>query len=608
MQDREDPTCIRQLLETNMFLRPWDRAQLMKRACDLFEEAGLNKEAIQSHWDRMLFQHSRHELAEEATGRFGTGSVLGHEFPDSAFFTDDVLDYYERRAHETANPTLKSWYADFIWERRHKYEFALMAIRALHDAYPIFERNAREWTPVTHPALESLDVELARILKSTWWNQAADAVVRPLRLARMLKSPTLIREAKTKLLAALEDFHAHDRDKHNRIIQGAIEALLEGRDVAREELQCVRQIASEGEQYFVGKGSPGGAKSMACLEAQVAKHMSDTKGHDMALIRVGHYLEMRAANTDAMSYAIGMQLALEHYTRIGSSSDIERLKKETSNAWASTRVSGVFKTLEIRDELPLEEVKSIARKMLAHGLERGLVELARAPEYEPSIDEVREIVRELGESYPLTRLINRIQLEDTRQIHKADTPEQSEEAAVREQYSLQAGLSGAFLHASISLFRNEGGLDVATLMAVLRRIPFLNDEQSELIEKGLERYFAGDYISALHILTPQLEDVLRRLVGQRGGATTTFRNGVMRERELWQILNAPELATVFEPDVLYFLKHVFVEILGLNLRNRVGHGLVRPVDCTDSNCALVIISLLRVAACIEPSGQEEDHP
>ena len=605
MQDREDPNCIRQLFETNMFLRTWDRAQLMKRACDLFAEAGLNKEATQSHWDRMLFLHSRRDLAEEATGRFGTGYFLGLEFPHSAFFTEDVLDYYERRAHETANPTLKSWYADFIWERRHKYEFALMAIRALHDAYPLFVKNAAEWIPVAHPAVELLSNEEAEILKTTWWNHAADAVVRSLRLARKLNKPDLVEEAKVRLFEALEDFQTHDRESHNRIILGSVEALLEGKDVTREELVAARQVAEQGEQFFLDRGSLGGAKTLADLESRVAKKMGDLSGAKEALLRVGRYLEIRAEDTDSMSHAIGLQQALEHYASIGSGSDVERLKKETPHAWASAHESGAFKTMEISQELPLDELRINARKMLATGLDDALVQLARAPEFVPSASQVREMARELGDKYPLTRLVNSIQLEGTRQILSAQTPEQSEEAAIRQQYNIQVGILGMFLDVSFGVFREEGQLSTDAFVRVIRHVSFIQDDQVAMIESGLERYFAGDYISAIHILVPQLEDVLRRTVGYLGG-TTTYRSDTTTEKDLGQILDSPEMARLFGSDVVYLLKHTFTELLGLNLRNRVGHGLIRPEDCTSTNCALVIHSLLRLAACEELHTKDED--
>ena len=607
--DALDPDKLSNLLETSFSLTPHERSELMKRAHALYLEAGHDEKALEAAWAAALFMHTTFAHVHDPLVRFVPIATFsdGTIIPDPAIFTDQALDYFERQAHATDNPILKSWYADFIWEHRHKHEFALMAIGALHDSYPLFVLNAAEEDPVKSPALERVEGEEAATRRTSWRFAAADSVVRPLRLARKLRQPELVKQAKQQLLAALHDFASGEPEPTFRFLLDPIDAMLEGNDLTKDDIETLLDLARRGEEHYETAGNLHLAQAFAKRTATLLHRQGDSAQARGAQIRVGEYIEREAQGTTSyLARAIWLGEAIKYYASIDRGDDVQRLKKDVSPAWQAARQQGEFTGRSVEIPIDLEPIQVRARRYLEGGIEAALIELGRCPEFVPSLDHVKELVNSLAAEFPLTRLVTGVQVEENRQIHKTDTPEESEEAAIREQYSLQSGLSGIFLHESIALFRNEGGLDVATVMAVLRQIPFIGEDQAELIERGLERYFDGDYISAIHILTPQLEDVMRRLVGQLGGTTTTFRDGVMTEKDLGHILNAPELATVFESDVLYFLKHVFVEKLGLNLRNRIGHGIVRPRDCTSPNCALVIQAFLRVSACEELRAKEDD--
>ena len=111
---------------------------------------------------------------------------------------------------------------------------------------------------------------------------------------------------------------------------------------------------------------------------------------------------------------------------------------------------------------------------------------------------------------------------------------------------------------------------------------------------GRSGIFPGDFISAMHVLVPQLEDVLRGTLRKLGGSTTSVQGGVTREIELAKVLDAPEMEQLLGEDTIFYLRYLLVEQLGMNLRNRVAHGLVRKSECTSQAAALVVLSLLRL--------------
>ena len=52
------------------------------------------------------------------------------------------------------------------------------------------------------------------------------------------------------------------------------------------------------------------------------------------------------------------------------------------------------------------------------------------------------------------------------------------------------------------------------LIDFLKCWPLLDERNTAILSVGIERFFARDYISALHILVPQFESCLRRMFAQ----------------------------------------------------------------------------------------------
>jgi len=142
----QTPEQILAMFERDTKLRwPHQRAALVKQAIHLLEEQGRLGEAQQVRWEVALFWMHRLDADKVHGGRFGPSATFdnGTQVPDPAIFTDDALAYYERRLDGTANPILRSWYADYLWERKQNHVFARKAICAYHDCYPICVANGR---------------------------------------------------------------------------------------------------------------------------------------------------------------------------------------------------------------------------------------------------------------------------------------------------------------------------------------------------------------------------------------------------------------------------------------------------------------------------------
>lgn len=148
--------------------------------------------------------------------------------------------------------------------------------------------------------------------------------------------------------------------------------------------------------------------------------------------------------------------------------------------------------------------------------------------------------------------------------------------------------------------RNEMGLQAEDLAAVLSDCPFVNDEDLPFLRTAVARYMDGDLISAIHVLTPRVENVVRCYLNEAGVDTTAVQDGRMRERALGDLIRAGREAGVLSTSLALFLEAILGgEGWGMNLRNNVAHGLLTPRDCRQAVAdrlfhVVLVVSALRL--------------
>jgi|GEM_PF-1144622 len=153
---------------------------------------------------------------------------------------------------------------------------------------------------------------------------------------------------------------------------------------------------------------------------------------------------------------------------------------------------------------------------------------------------------------------------------------------------------GILLNAQFQIFHkiwcaySDAGMTAETIARFLRSRDFISVDQQTIIDRGIERLFADDYISAIHILVPQYEGALRRFFEYYGYPTTgVASDGTQKEQTFTEFLKN-EFVKVLPEDYLYLVDYVMVCQLGLNLRNNVAHGLIE-MPVINKMTALIVL-------------------
>ena len=125
-------------------------------------------------------------------------------------------------------------------------------------------------------------------------------------------------------------------------------------------------------------------------------------------------------------------------------------------------------------------------------------------------------------------------------------------------------------------------------MPLVTNNPFVPPRREKLFVKGLYAGLTGDFITATHILIPQIENSVRYILSNRGAITSGIdnkNNGIQKEDNLNSTLypsKYPQITSIFDEDTLFDLQGLLIEHSGSNLRNRMAHGLISDDDFSSS--------------------------
>ena len=130
----------------------------------------------------------------------------------------------------------------------------------------------------------------------------------------------------------------------------------------------------------------------------------------------------------------------------------------------------------------------------------------------------------------------------------------------------------------------EHRLREADFVNLARQSPIVPIGRELLFGKALFAGYDRDFVTAFHILVPQIEHMVRFHLKQAGMKTTTLHNdGTETENSLRSLMGLPETETIFGEDLSFEIRALFCDSFGPNLRNELAHGLLDERVCCSSN-------------------------
>src|SRR5450830_738271 len=105
--------------------------------------------------------------------------------------------------------------------------------------------------------------------------------------------------------------------------------------------------------------------------------------------------------------------------------------------------------------------------------------------------------------------------------------------------------------------------------------PFVPVGRDEIFARGMDAGMNGDFLVAVSLLTPQVENAVRIVLKKAGVVTSKIdMRNIEQERVLGALLDMDEAERVFGRDLMFDLRGLLVEKFGSNMRNELAHGLL----------------------------------
>ena len=499
---------------------------------------------------------------------------------DINFFAEiiDKIDDLCPKAH-----LLKARLADLVWllQRPRDVKFALAAI----DSYRSIPLDTETWLPDVQQCWQRA-IDLAHMLRAGAGERLAEMEASILKvftsvtrqdgflgfeLADLLKSNDLGRDRSTKIATKLE----------------CLAREFEGE---REFLKARKYFQASADWFKVSRDDEKSiAMKVEVAEGWVkeadARLSSDQPSH---IIAVTHY-----ENAIQIYRTIPRSMRAPH--RVDDR--IAELRQQLNESGErSLDEMGVIRTPGINIGQIAENAQNKVRgKPLDEALE-AFVYLFSCVD----VKNLRENTIEQIHSYPLQFLFSETSMSrDGRVIARrpgmfpsstlsdkdeADEGEETIHAEMIESYRIHVDLAvrGCILPAQEILLREHR----------LREADFVNlASQSSIIPIGRERLFgkalfAGydrDFVTALHILVPQIEHMVRYHLKRAGVQTTNLDiKGIENENSLSSLMDLPQTEEIFSEDLSFEIKALFCDPFGPNLRNKLAHGLLDDRACYSS--------------------------
>ena len=230
----------------------------------------------------------------------------------------------------------------------------------------------------------------------------------------------------------------------------------------------------------------------------------------------------------------------------------------------------------------------------------------------PKTEDMRQQAKELQQEFPLASVFPQINISEVGIPYEANSKKEIEHAAYVRHFKQTIRLGENMFSDSVQDYE-DGRITADDYKSYLDSFMLHDTSVMCLIEHGIKKHYEQDYMSSIHILVPQVEYTLRKMLEQQGIFTTTTSKQNTRYRTLHTLLEKG--SQVMGEDLTEFLRLKLTDETGINLRNRVCHSFYEEFPglenynplheftyATSLSLILIIMLLTRLSTqrCLQP--------
>lgn len=500
--------------------------------------------------------------------------------PDLKTLSGASVDAWIARAETVRNPLLKSRYADVVWDLQRKlapekgrpYQFAQMAA----DAYlEIASSNANIHSVFVLQRAISLAQQINDRIRTL---KIVDQMI-------VFAGSATLQQPGIWTVAFDHGFGKTGvTQKQNETIVSQLEDRLADAVVARDGFRT--EIASSRlAKVYRGRGD---------------------RDNVVRVVRAAGEVYFQMAESASSSLAIGwLQPVIENYLQEGLRADADRLRVYTEKRGRTVRDEMKHQSYEF--SIDKQEVEDYLDTLIqGDNAHAALFRVAQRTL--PVISETRRRMKEAAETFTAHRLVPTVLVgEHGQPVAALGSYEDDEDGRLINDLALELGMMPFLFWRGYQKVKEKFGVSTDELMHSIGGSLLFEPHRLEFFVKGFSAYEKEEYVASIHILVPQVENLLRGLLELLDVPTTKTVGGFTELKNMDDVLRDERLKESLDEQWWLVFKTVFSDKRGFNLRNEMAHGIA-PFDAFNVVTAgLVLQSIVLLSAVrLDATWLEED--
>jgi len=500
-----------------------------------------------------------------------TDGTTNHS-PDIRQLDADSVERWKQRARRTNDSVIKARFADVVWD----LEQAIMGVRA---------RSIEFATMAVEGYLMSFSEQrYGHSMEPTF------PLIRALMIATQLNRDDLIRTAATRILELGEAAPPTSIG----IWDMPSSAFLENRRIPAD---LVQRMKDQLEARLAAASTTSNEWAAQVAGSSLLEYLRPVQDRSerQRIVKVIGDVHRRNADGWPALRAIGLLRSIAIlYEQEALPEEAKELQLYIEERGQNAHLE--MKTFEYTVSIDREETESLLNKLLTgSALYPALFRLAIACVPDP--DDLRKFIAESGEELLFSRLI-------TRSYHgshglpssEVGSPHDDPNGNLVEVFRKDLEVKMIYLVLGMRAAREKFNFTSSELIdEMLVGSPLFREDRREFFEQGFAAFENGDYMKAIHVLVPQVENMMRELLGVLGAGKSKpnpLQAHLFDHKNMNDFFREPLVSESMEESLYLFLKSLYIDRRGLNLRNDLAHGLVEAAAFSEQNASLVIQSII----------------
>jgi len=508
---------------------------------------------------------------------WNNGDGTANIYPSRDQITKATIQYWENRMNSTTNDIFKARYAGLLWD---------------------FYKYVCKENPKIDYAYKKID-SIIKIVELGLYNHKTNIISKlkqALKLAIEIGDKQHINKVKDIILQYETDVIKEPQISYNYLLNNKkveLSATEEDGIISRIEERLDKLV------YFL-PNTPIGVDAIKEASIYLAEYYGKRNQIDKQTLALNKYADsviQQSRVGSPLQAQVWLSKAYEIMRKFNKKNNVEKIALELQAV--NSRLSDDMHTISVSMEIPQKEIDQHIEKMTNGDLETCLRRITFY--FIPKRINTEEQVKELAKNYPMRYLCKNV-LADYKGRQVAVIGPLSEDleghtiAQMHQNIQLEQGFG--FMHTIISNILNKHKVTVNDLKQYFNRSHLFHLADTKILEYSLSAYLARDPIGFLHTVIPQIENMLRGLVEQNIQPIVKGRRGGGFQLITFdEVLRSDIISKTFGQDISFYLRVVFTDQRGLNLRNDICHGIARFNELSMKSADVVFHVLLILASC-----------